>query len=109
MRSRAPLRGAGAAARPLDAPLTVSVMPFLLPSSVGTTTASPAAFVCGGCFWVFPYAESGRLEDARRTEIGVARSERCDLSLEVGEGLKRAVDAGEPQVGDLVELAERLE
>src|SRR3954465_10063845 len=100
MRSRAPLRGAGAAARPLDAPLTVSVMPFLLSSSVGTTTAGPAAFVCGGSFWVFPYAEAGlagRFEHARRAEIGVAGSEGCDLSLEVGQALEGAVDAGEPQ------------
>src|SRR3954452_7503141 len=107
MRSRAPLRGAGAAARPLDAPLTVSVMPFLLSSSVGTTTAGPAAFVCGGCFWVFPYAESARLEHGRRAEIGVAGSQACDLSLEVGQALEGAVDPGKPQLGDLVELAER--
>src|SRR3954469_6013711 len=109
MRSRAPLRGAGAAARPLDAPLTVSVMPFLLSSSGSTTTAGSAAFDLGGCFWVFPYAESGRLEHARRAQIGVARSEGCDLSLEVGQALEGAVDAGEAQVGDLVELPQGLE
>ena len=39
----------------------------------------------------------------------MAGPQRRDLGLEVGQALEGAVDAGEPQVGDLVELAEGLE
>src|SRR5687768_10925106 len=39
----------------------------------------------------------------------VAGTQGGDLGLEVGERLERPVDAGETQVGDLVELTARLE
>ena len=39
----------------------------------------------------------------------MAGSEGGDLRLEVGQGLEGAVDAGEAQVGDLVELPQGLE
>src|SRR5205085_6852843 len=50
MRSRAPLRGAGAVT--LVPSLTVSVMLILVSSSLGTTTAAAAAFVWWGMFLI---------------------------------------------------------
>jgi hypothetical protein len=68
-------------------------MPDLQSSLRGATTAGGAAFVCG--------ASGG--------ERGRAGSQCGDLGLEVGERLEGAVDGGEAQVGDDVELLERLE
>src|ERR1700741_1313058 len=45
---------------------------------------------------------------ARRSGLGLLlRAEYGDLGLEVVSGLVRPVDGREPEVGDLVELAER--
>ena len=67
-----------------------------------------------GSLWV---SRSERRASAACSTTGVGstplalalRTEHGDLGLEVVGGLERAVDAGEPQVGHLVELAQRAE
>src|SRR5881275_2432165 len=108
MRSRAPLRGAGGAALG-PAPLTVSVMPFLLSSSLKYNNRGVRGIRFVGVFLAVRRELLARQQHARRPDVGVAGSQRGDLGLEVGQALEGAVDAREPQVGDLVELPERLE
>src|SRR4051794_36066489 len=84
----------------------------MVPSSVITSSQRATgrnAFGC--CVWLFRSA--GRDEQVlwRDWVAGlVAGGAQCgDLGLEVGERLEAAVDAGEAEVGDLVEVLERAE
>src|SRR3954471_10059922 len=61
---------------------------------------------CGG--WLPLGAELGRSGGFLTQRVVLGSKERYG-SLEVLEALPRLVDAGEPQVCDLVELAERFE
>src|SRR5215203_4655666 len=61
------------------------------------------------CGWCLPRCvELGGRRGRLPQRVTLGPKER-DGSLEVLEALPRLVDAGEPEVGDLVELAERLE
>src|SRR5690349_5453600 len=105
MRSRAPLRGAGAVT--FVASLTVSVMlvPRLFVVEVQQPRRPRHSSVVGVVSVRRSGGLAGRCERARGPCVGqavaVAGAQGGDLRLEVGERLERAVDAGEPQVGDL--------
>ena len=70
------------------------------PRRAGWSVVSPVGGV-RGVGWRRPGSSP-----ARRVALG---AQEGDLGLEVVGGLEGPVDAGEPQVGDLVELAQRAE
>src|SRR6478735_2531614 len=94
--------------------LPISVMSCGLPDRIccwfqvlrGAPTGRVSRTCCGG--WLPLDAELGRSRGLLPQRVVLGPKER-DGSLEVLEALPRLVDAGEPQVRDLVELAERLE